>query len=121
MTVGSGSTSESAARLQAMLDEDSGYGGSTMGDDMGENLWNPGPAQDRFMPGHTPVGLGESNPASEHERRAVASHVHQLYYNQNRTALGRAINQTVETMRKLKEMNAKWAGTLPHGPAPSFA
>ncbi|CAG8636574.1 2644_t:CDS:2 [Scutellospora calospora] len=27
MTVGSGSTSESAARLQAILDEDSGYGG----------------------------------------------------------------------------------------------
>ncbi|WPG99250.1 Hypothetical protein R9X50_00206100 [Acrodontium crateriforme] len=113
MTVGSGSTSESAARLQAMLDEDSGYGGSITGDDMGENAWNPGPPQDRFMPGHTAVGPGESNPASEHERRAVASHVHQLYYNQNRTALGRAINQTVETLRKLKEMNAKWPAHYP--------
>ncbi|KAH9817014.1 transmembrane gtpase fzo1 like protein [Teratosphaeria destructans] len=105
MTVGSGSTSESAARLQALLDEDSGYGGSSTGDM--ENEWHPGPSQDRFLPGHAPHG------DSEHERRAVASHVHQLYYNQNRTALGRAINQTVETLRKLQEMNAKWPAHYP--------
>ncbi|KAK4633111.1 Transmembrane GTPase fzo1 [Fulvia fulva] len=113
MTVGSGSTSESAARLQAILDEDSGYGGSITGDDTTENVWHPGPTSDRFTPEHTPVRPGETNPASEHERKALASHVHQLYYNQNRTALGRAINQTVETLKKLQEMNAKWPAHYP--------
>lgn len=109
MTVGSGSTSESAARLQAILDEDSGYGGSTMGDENSANAWHPGPSQDRFTPAHTPMGDG----SSEHERKALASHVHQLFYNQNRTALGRAINQTVETMKKLQEINAKWPAHYP--------
>lgn len=109
MTVGSGSTSESAARLQAILDEDSGYGGSMTGD---ENAWHPGPSQDRFTPAHTPMGAGDSN-ASEHEKKALASHVHQLFYNQNRTALGRAINQTVETMKKLQEINTKWPAHYP--------
>jgi mitofusin len=107
MTVGAGSTSESAARLQAILDEDSGYGGSMTGD---ENAWHPGPSQDRFTPAHTPAGAGD---ASEHEKKALASHVHQLFYNQNRTALGRAINQTVETMKKLQEINAKWPAHYP--------
>lgn len=113
MTVGSGSTSESASRLQALLDEDSGYGGSLAGDENMENGWHPGPTADRFTPEHTPVGPGESNPASEHEKRALASHVHQLFYNQNRTALGRAINQTVETLKKLQEMNAQWPAHYP--------
>ncbi|RMY43896.1 hypothetical protein D0865_10928 [Hortaea werneckii] len=113
MTVGSGSTSESAARLQAILDEDSGYGGSMDGDNFDASAWHAGLSQDRFTPEHTPVGPGESNAASEHERRAVASHVHQLFYNQNRTALGRAINQTVETLKKLQEMNATWPAHYP--------
>ncbi|TKA42113.1 hypothetical protein B0A54_07200 [Friedmanniomyces endolithicus] len=113
MTVGAGSTSESAARLQAMLDEDSGYGGSLADSELMENVWNPGPSEDRFTPEHTPMKPGESNTASENERRIVASHVHQLFYNQNRTALGRAINQTVETLRKLQEMNAKWPAHYP--------
>ncbi|KAK0767803.1 mitofusin, partial [Friedmanniomyces endolithicus] len=113
MTVGAGSTSESAARLQAMLDEDSGYGGSMADGEMMENVWNPGPSEDRFTPDHTPMKPGESNAASENEKRIVASHVHQLFYNQNRTALGRAINQTVETLRKLQEMNAKWPAHYP--------
>ncbi|EGP89802.1 uncharacterized protein MYCGRDRAFT_68017 [Zymoseptoria tritici IPO323] len=113
MTVGSGSTSESAARLQAILDEDSGYGGSVTGDESMQNVWHPGPTADRFTPEHTPLGPGESNPASEHEKHALASHVHQLFYNQNRTALGRAINQTVETLKKLQEMNAKWPAHYP--------
>ncbi|KAF2161284.1 hypothetical protein M409DRAFT_28322 [Zasmidium cellare ATCC 36951] len=113
MTVGSGSISESASRLQALLDEDSGYGGSITGDDTMENDWHPGPSADRFTPEHTPVNPGETTSASENERRALASHVHQLFYNQNRTALGRAINQTVETLKKLQEMNAKWPAHYP--------
>lgn len=52
-------------------------------------------------------------PLADHERRALASHVHQLFYNQNRTALGRAINQTVETLKKLQDMNSKWPAHYP--------
>ena len=80
---------------------------------MMENAWHPGPSQDRYTPAHTPTLPGESNPASEHERAVLASHVAQLYYNQNRTALGRAINQTVETLKRLQEMNAKWPAHYP--------
>ncbi|KAK5161530.1 hypothetical protein LTR04_004263 [Oleoguttula sp. CCFEE 6159] len=113
MTVGSGSTSESAARLAAMLDDDSGYGGSIMsGEDM-DRGWHPGLTADLPTPSHTPLRPGESNAASENERRIVASHVHQLYYNQNRTALGRAINQTVETLKRLQEMNSTWPAHYP--------
>ncbi|CAK3808420.1 Transmembrane GTPase fzo1 [Lecanosticta acicola] len=113
MQVGTGSTSQSAARLQALLDDDSGYGGSITGDNTMENSWHPGPTADRYTPEHTPLRPGESNAASENERRALASHVHQLFYNQNRTALGRAITQTVETLKKLQEMNAKWPAHYP--------
>lgn len=113
MTVGSGSTSESAARLQAILDNDSGYGGSIADDGSIGEGWHPGLTEDRYTPAHTPVRPGESNAASDDERRVLASHVHQLFYNQNRTALGRAINQTVETLKKLQEMNAKWPAHYP--------
>lgn len=114
MTVGSGSTSESAARLQALLDADSGYGGSSTGDmATDENVWHPGPPQDRPMPDHIPVRPGEHSADSEHELRALACHRQQLTYNQNRISLGRAINQTVDTLRKLQEMNARWPAHYP--------
>jgi len=124
MTVGSGAASENAARLQALLDDDSGYGGSILGDESMEGEWHLGPPADRYTPEHTPVRPGESNAASENERRALASHVHQLFYNQNRSALGRAINQTVEALRKLQEMNAKWPAhypTVQRPPSPRVA
>ncbi|KAK5109301.1 hypothetical protein LTR62_007175 [Meristemomyces frigidus] len=120
MTVGGGSASESAAKLQAMLDEDSGYGGSIAGTEDMENVWHPGPAEDRFTPDQTTTKAGENG--MDHERTAMAAHVHQMYYNQNRTALARAISQTVETLRKLQEMNAKWPAhypTVQRPPSPS--
>lgn len=61
MTVGSGSTSEHAARLQAMLDEDSGYGGSIHGADNFAHGWDPSLTEDRFTPVSTPGRPGEAN------------------------------------------------------------
>jgi len=108
LTVGSGSTSESARRLAAMLDADSGYGGSMMnGDNDGEG-WHPGLTIDQPTP--TP---GDYDPANETERRVLASHIHQLYYNQNKNALGRAIGETVETLKKLQDMNSVWPAHYP--------
>ncbi|MCJ1377061.1 mitofusin [Xylographa soralifera] len=128
MTVGSGSTSASAAALIASLDDDSGYGGSITGDsyinDGSVRGWHPGLIHDMPTPSHTPTVMGEDNPAAENERRVLASHVHQLYYNQNRVALGRAINRTVDTLRDLQQMNSTWPAHYPsvqpvHEPTPS--
>src|ERR1700753_3508475 len=96
VTVGSGSTSESAARLQALLDNDSGYGGSVAGDALnGAPAWNPALTEDRPTPSHStmPRGSGE---AADNDRRIQANAIHQLWYNQHRVALGRSINRVVE-------------------------
>ncbi|KAI9810289.1 MAG: mitofusin [Pycnora praestabilis] len=117
MTVGSGSTSANAAALTALLDDDSGYGGSIAGDGAtgvgAGHGWHPGLTRDRPTPSHTPVRPGESNPASENERQVLATHIHQLYYNQRRVALGRSINRTVETLKDLQHMNSSWPAHYP--------
>lgn len=69
MTVGSGSTSESAARLQAMLDQDSGYGGSIADGDSVSSGWNPGMTEDRFTPSQTPVKPGEASASCQYTTR----------------------------------------------------
>lgn len=117
MTVGSGAQSENAADLIAQLEGDSGYGSSLAGDGQaagGERIaWHEELLQDRPTPAHTPRLSGESNAASENERRVLASHVHQLYYNQNRVALAKAIGQTVELLKELQQMNAQWPAHYP--------
>lgn len=128
MTVGSGSASASAAALMASLENDSGYGGSITDDshthDGSARAWHPGITRDLPTPSHTPTVMGQSNPASENERRVLASHVHQLYYNQNRVALGRSINRSVEILRDLQQMNSTWPAHYPsvhptHKPTPT--
>lgn len=95
-----------------MLDDDSGYG--SIADGMGgSRSWHPGMTDDRPTPSHTPVLPGESNAASENERRVLATHVHQLYYNQNRTALSRSIHRTIETLKRLQERNYAWPAHYP--------
>ncbi|KAI4189702.1 MAG: hypothetical protein LQ346_005060 [Caloplaca aetnensis] len=116
MTVGSGSASASAAALMASIERDSGYGsmmGDTYGDSGSSGGWHPGVTEDRPTPSHTPTLPGEWNPAAENERRVLASHVHQLYYNQNRVKLGRAITKTVDTLRELQERNSSWPAQYP--------
>jgi mitofusin 2 len=109
MTVGSGSTSESAARLQALLDNDSGYGGSAAGD----SNWNPTLTEDRPTPSHSPMLRGETSEAADNERRVQASAIHQLWYNQHRASLARSINKVVELLKELQEENATWPATYP--------
>lgn len=99
MTVGQGTTSESAMALMASLNRDSGYGSSIAGDSaMDAGSWHSGLMEDKPTPKHTPTLPGEFNPAgsymgphatvekhadkpffaAEHEKQVVASHVHQL-------------------------------------------
>ncbi|KAF1814861.1 transmembrane GTPase Fzo1 [Eremomyces bilateralis CBS 781.70] len=111
MTVGAGSTSQSASRLMDMLDHDSGYGASISDAQSTSRGWVPGPTEDRPTPSGTPV-LGEGG-NSEHDRRLLASHIHQLYYNQNKTSLGRAITRTVDSLKRLQDMNASWPAHYP--------
>lgn len=66
MTVGTGSTSESATALMNTLNQDSGYGGSIAGDSQMEDYnshWQSGLLEDRPTPSHTPTFPGEVNAA----------------------------------------------------------
>ena len=110
MTVGNGAPSNNAEELIEQLESDSGYGSGIAGE---MSAWHEELLQDRPMPAHTPRMDGESSEASENERRILASHVHQLYYNQNRVALAKAIGQTVELLKELQQMNAQWPAHYP--------
>ncbi|KAI8666496.1 Dynamin-type G domain-containing protein [Fusarium keratoplasticum] len=95
MTVGNGTTSEHAARLQSMLDVDSGYGGSIAGDDQ-RAIASPA-AWDMAM----------------HHDRPASGAVHQMWYNAHRANLGRSINKVLELLQSLQEMNASWPAHYP--------
>ncbi|KAH8668112.1 hypothetical protein BGZ60DRAFT_408616 [Tricladium varicosporioides] len=113
ITVGTGSTSQSAARLRAILDNDSGYGGSVAGDGINTvPAWNPALTEDRPTPSHSPI-VGQSSESADNDRRIQANAIHQLWYNQHRVSLGRSINRTVELLKGLQEENAQWPATYP--------
>lgn len=99
------------------LDHDSGYGGSiadeSYSNDGSSKGWHPGLTADLPTPAHTPTLPGESTPASENERRVLASHIHQSYYNRNRAALGRQIARTVDLLQGLQQMNSIWPAQYP--------
>jgi mitofusin len=66
----------------ASLNADSGYGGSiasgsVMDGDEGAG-WRADMMVDKPTPVPTPPGMGNWNPAAEHEKQVIASHVHQL-------------------------------------------
>ncbi|KAL2429505.1 Transmembrane GTPase fzo1 [Exophiala dermatitidis] len=116
MTVGTGGQPTHAAALMEQLERDSGYG-SMAGDAQqrgGEmRAWEDELLRDRPTPAHTPQVDGRPSAMSDTEKRALASHVHQLYYNQNRVALTKAIGQTMELLKQLQEMNAQWPAHYP--------
>ena len=116
MTVGNGATSASAAALMSTLDHDSGYGSSIAGDSYtndGSKGWDLGLTVDQPTPEFTSRTPDDMNPDADKDRRMMASHVHQLYYNQNRAALGRQITRTVETLKGLQQMNSTWPAQYP--------
>lgn len=69
MTVGSGSTSDSATALMTSLNQDSGYGGSipdtAATEEDASAAWRAGLMEDRPTPVHTPTRPGEWNPAGK--------------------------------------------------------
>jgi mitofusin len=117
MTVGTGAAPQYAAHLQAMLEQDSGYGGSVAGDEVSPSMsgpsaaaaWDPAIHADR--PIRPQASSSSSHIAADH--RAQASAVHQLWYNQHRATLGRAISTVVELLRELQEKNSTWPAHYP--------
>ncbi|KKA28057.1 hypothetical protein TD95_001549 [Thielaviopsis punctulata] len=99
MTVGNGSGSEHTARLQQMLEADSGYGGSIASNDSWD-VNNHG----------TSGGISSLHSANGHSQ---AGAIHQIWYNRHRVALGRAINNVVDLLRGLQETNAQWPAHYP--------
>lgn len=93
VTVGSGPASEHVSELQLLLDNDSGYGGSTAGDTRS----------------FAPVPQAQVEP----DRRAQPGAIHQLYYNSHRVALARSINLAITLLKGLREMNARWPAHYP--------
>ncbi|KAH7038259.1 transmembrane GTPase fzo1 [Microdochium trichocladiopsis] len=112
MTVGSGSTSRHADRLrQQLLDNDSGYGGSITGDDLGLGRYPLGsPRTDPSLAGELPVPQ-TGDLEGDHRNRQAA--LHQLWYNKHRVALGRSIQRVVELLRDLQDMNSQWPAHYP--------
>ncbi len=113
MTVGSGSTSSHAARLQALLDDDSGYGGSVGGGDAavlvpGSPAWDAAmQEEDTLMPLSADVDRLAAG------QRIQAGAIHQLWYNKHRASLGRSIHAAIELLRGLQEMNVAWPAHYP--------
>ncbi|KAK8933114.1 hypothetical protein H634G_07349 [Metarhizium anisopliae BRIP 53293] len=97
MTVGSGSTSEHAARLQNMLDVDSGYGGSVAGEDHHIAMTS---------------ATNSTSDSSQHPR-GRASAGHQMWYYRQRAILGRSINKVLDLLQSLQQMNTEWPAHYP--------
>ncbi|OTB07945.1 hypothetical protein M426DRAFT_317447 [Hypoxylon sp. CI-4A] len=110
MTVGSGS-SQHASHLQSMIDNDSGYGGSIAGDDVGSSRRAMGtPRTDPTLSGDMPLQRAGS-PESDHRTQAAA--VAQLWYNQHRTSLNRSISRVIELLKNLQDINVTWPAHYP--------
>ncbi|KAK8848556.1 transmembrane GTPase fzo1 [Apiospora arundinis] len=114
MQVGNGQTSQHAARLQQMLENDSGYGGSiATGSDFGGVSGKLPMGSPRIDPslGDSSVTVPTGN--GDVDRRNQAAAVHQLWYNKQRLALGRAINGVVDLLKGLQETNITWPAHYP--------
>ncbi|KHN96235.1 GTPase FZO1 [Metarhizium album ARSEF 1941] len=97
MTVGTGSTSDHAARLQNMLDVDSGYGGSAPGEDH-----------------HTTMtSATHASPDSALHARGQASAGHQIWYYRQRAVLSRSINKVLDLLQSLRQVNTEWPAHYP--------
>ncbi|KAL6399129.1 mitofusin [Ilyonectria robusta] len=96
MTVGNGSASTHAARLQSLLD-DSGYGGSIAGDSRAATL------------GSYAMDLQHD---LKHDRPQSGA-IHQMWYNSQRASLGRSINKVLDLLHSLQDMNTSWPAHYP--------
>lgn len=79
MTVGSGSTSESADRLQDMLEKDSGYGSMADGASFSADQWGSNILPDTPSSSMSPLHPGASPPQCEYPLR-IPGNCHLTFY-----------------------------------------
>ncbi|KAJ2967760.1 hypothetical protein NUW58_g10373 [Xylaria curta] len=115
VTVGSGSTSYHATRLQSLLDRDSGYGGSMAGGDEPASSSKLPLGSPRTDPSLTGAAMlpHQSTGHPETDQRNQVTAISQLWYNKQRVALGRAINRVIDLLQGLQETNATWPAHYP--------
>ncbi|CAK7272711.1 mitofusin [Sporothrix epigloea] len=116
MTVGTGSGTKHISKLQHLIENDSGYGGSSTGDH------DNGPAASSSLSWESvggdnhhvyPSGLSSSVVDLDASRRLQAGAVHQMWYNQHRVALGKSISQVADILRGLQKTNTSWPAHYP--------
>ncbi|KAH7377111.1 hypothetical protein B0T11DRAFT_324940 [Plectosphaerella cucumerina] len=91
-----GSALEYAAQLQALLDgNDSGYGGSSNDNNHAASLARDYATQPDI------------------HNHSQASAIHQLWYDQHRSNLGRSVSRVVELLKELQEINTRWPAHYP--------
>ncbi|CAK7205742.1 mitofusin [Sporothrix eucalyptigena] len=116
MTVGTGSGTEHISNLQHLIEKDSGYGGSSTGDDSVRSAVNSAFAWDSAVQDsrHMYPATSSSSAADlETSRRLQAGAVHQMWYNQHRVALGKSISQVVDLLKGLQKTNTSWPAHYP--------
>ncbi|CAK7236897.1 mitofusin [Sporothrix bragantina] len=116
MTVGTGPGTEHISNLQHLLEKDSGYGGSSTGDDDVRSAVNSSFAWDSAVQDNRhmyPTASSSSAADLEASRRLQAGAVHQMWYNQHRVALGKSISQVVDLLKGLQKTNTSWPAHYP--------
>ncbi|CAK7275158.1 mitofusin [Sporothrix epigloea] len=116
MTVGTGSGTEHVSKLQHLLENDSGYGGSSTGDHDARSAVTSSFAWDSAVQDNRHIySNASSSSAVEYEasRRLQAGAVHQMWYNQHRVALGKSISQVMDILRGLQKTNTSWPAHYP--------
>ncbi|TQS36978.1 hypothetical protein Golomagni_02563 [Golovinomyces magnicellulatus] len=111
LIVGNGTTSENANRLQALLESDSGYGGSITGDEIAS--WTSNSAEQRQFQPQSSRLRADMTESQLIDKRVQANAIHQLWYNQHRVTLARSISRVIETLKSLQEMNSIWPACYP--------
>ncbi|CAK7221541.1 mitofusin [Sporothrix curviconia] len=116
MTVGTGAGTEHISNLQHLIEKDSGYGGSSTGDDDVRSTVNSSFAWDSAVQDSRhmyPTALSSSAADLEASRRLQAGAAHQMWYNQHRVALGKSISQVVDLLKGLQKTNTSWPAHYP--------
>ncbi|KAK9389905.1 hypothetical protein V1515DRAFT_176749 [Lipomyces mesembrius] len=89
---------------------DSGYGASVYSEEKSER---PTLVSSNTMPLTTIPGSMLSSGSEDTVQRLLQYQVQQLHYNENRSALGRAISTVMNMLKELQSMNREWPAQYP--------
>lgn len=121
LTVGNGSTSESAAELQSLLEVHTEYGSNVTGESATSwdsistkpTSWESISSKAESKQSQSSVARMQTTESHFDDKRVQISAIHQLWYNQHRVTLARSINRVIETLKNLQQMNSTWPACYP--------